>query len=443
MRLVASLSGLFLTVQLTAQGWQNGNGPYMFPVNDLVPSQDGSLLYVCAGTNVPARPLFSWDGIAWSGLVTFNGGNLWTLAEDADTLYIGGAFTFVDSLPYSMLVRRVNNQWYPTASFNAGVTSVKVYGDTVLAVGGFTELNGQPCSGMAMAVNGVWECLADSGAIPTLIYDVIKHHDTLFVAGAMDVTTGPGRGIIYKTTGPWQQLGTGFVGMNGIGKTLAVYHDQLYIGGSIYGYEGNVANGIARWNGTSLEAVGQPTLYGVCGTINCPCDVYDMVVHDDKLFVSGRFGYVNGTPVTGVAYWDGLSWCPLGGGLLMPVRSLAFFQDTLFASTAQLDGVQINGVAKYIADTTFAPCSTTDVVHAEGPIQLMLWPVPCNERLNLSGLPGRSLEVVVRDAMGRERARHKVHGTEHELDVRRLPAGAYTIEFQGGTPVPSRRFVKE
>jgi len=297
--------------------------------------------------------------------------------------------------------------------------------------------------GMAMAVNGVWECLSDSGMTPTLIYDVIKHHDTLFVAGTMDVTPGPGRGIIYKTTGPWQQLGTGFLGMNGIGKSLAVYRDQLYIGGSIYGYEGNVANGIARWNGTSLEAVGQPTLFGVCGTINCPCDVYDMVVHDDKLFVSGRFGYVNGNPVTGVAYWDGVSWCPVGGGLQMPVRALGFFQDTLFASTAQLDGVQVNGVVKYVADTTFAPCSVTGLPPVEAVPGPRLWPVPCAEQLRIAGVPDGTRELTVHDALGRIVLRSAVAGSSLELDVHRLIPGGYSIRFTGRTVHPVQHFLKQ
>jgi hypothetical protein len=259
----------------------------------------------------------------------------------------------------------------------------------------------------------------------------------------MELSPGPGRGIIYKTSGPWQQLGTGFLGMNGIGKSLAVFHDQLYIGGSIYGYEGNAANGIARWNGTSLEAVGQPTLYGVCGTINCPCDVYDMVAHDDKLFVSGRFGYVNGTPVTGVAYWDGVSWCPVGTGLQMPVRALGFFQDTLYASTAQLDGVQINGVVKYIADTTFAPCSATGLPPVEALARPRLWPVPCTEHLSVAGLPEGTGELTIQDALGRIVLRRTVSGTTLELEVHMLPPGAYSVQFRVRNYQLASHFLKE
>jgi len=435
---------MLFSVQLRAQYWTNANCPIVFgSVNDLAPSQDSSVLFVCGGPTLPAKKLLAWNGAVWGDVVTFNGGAIWTLLDDQDTTYVSGAFTLVDSLPYSYLVRRINGQWYPTAVFNDGVTGVKVYGDTVLAVGSFTELNGQPCSGIAMAVNGVWECLADSGAIPTLIYDVIKHHDTLFVAGAMDVTLGPGRGIIYKTTGPWQQLGTGFLGMNGIGKSLAVYHDQLYIGGSIYGYEGNAANGVARWNGTSLEAVGQPTIYGVCGTINCPCDVYDMVVHDDKLFVSGRIGFANGSPVTGVAYWDDVSWCPVGGGLQMPVRAIGFFQDTLFASTAQLDGVQINGVVKYVADTAFAPCWSTDVHETVVSTHLQLAPVPCSDRLNVTGIPDGTRELVVLDAFGRVVLQFPVIGSSCEIDVRAVLPGAYTLQVAGAYGTSAQRFIKQ
>jgi hypothetical protein len=446
MRWSVLLAIVFCTMRSNAQSWVDAgitNG--FIIVNDLVSPVNEASLYLLGAAFSPPGKLVHWDGSLWTVDAAFPAGDLWTMAEDGDTLYVGGYFDQVDSVLCSNLVQFVNGVWYPTTTFGGGggVTSVKVYGDTVLAVGSFSELDGEPCMGMAMAVNGVWECLADSGMIPTLIYDVIKHHDTLFVAGTMEVPPGPGRGIIYKTTGPWQQLGAGFLGMNGIGKSLAVYHDHLYIGGSIYSYEGNVANGIARWNGTSLEAVGQPTLYGVCGTLNCPCDVYDMVVHDDKLFVSGRFGYANGTPVTGVAYWDDVSWCPLGGGLQMPVRAIGFFQDTLFASTAQLDGVQIFGVAKYVADTAFAPCWSTEVNEPLGLPHLQLSPVPCSDRLSVTGIPSGARELVVLDALGRIVLRVPASSALQVVDVRSLLPGCYMMQFLGLQSASTVRFLKE
>lgn len=446
MRKLVPIALVLSTLQSNAQFWSDAgitNG--FIIVNDVVTPVNEQSLYVLGQAFSSPGKLVHWDGALWIVDATFPAGILWTMAEAGDTLYVGGSFDQVDSLVCSNLVQYVNGVWYPTATFGGGggVTSVKVYGDTVLAVGSFSELNGSRCEGIAMAVNGVWQCLADSTMITTLNYDVIKHHDTLFVAGAVDVTSGPGRGIIYKTTGPWQQLGSGFLGMNGIGKSLAVYHDQLYIGGSIYGYEGNVANGLARWNGTSLEVVGQPTLYGVCGTLNCPCDVYDMVVHDDKLFVSGRFGYANGTPVTGVAYWDDVSWCPVGGGLQMPVRAIGFFQDTLFASTAQLDGVQIFGVAKYVADTAFAPCWSTEVNETVGNTLLQISPVPCADRLSITGIPNGMRELVVLDALGRVVLQVPASSALEEVDVRSLLPGYYMLQFLGLQSAPTVRFFKE
>ena len=62
------------------------------------------------------------------------------------------------------------------------------------------------------------------------------------------------------------------------------------------------ARGVARWNGEEWQAVGQVT-----GGI-----VRDMVVHDDgsgpKLWITGFFTAIDGTPAAGIAAFDGESW---------------------------------------------------------------------------------------------------------------------------------------
>jgi hypothetical protein len=127
----------------------------------------------------------------------------------------------------------------------------------------------------------------------------------------------------------------------------------------------------------------------------------------------------------------------------MPVRAIGFFQDTLFASTAQLDGVQINGVVKYVADTAFIPCWSTEVHDAVGAAHLQLSPVPCSDRLIVSGIPNGTRELVIMDALGRVVLQIPVMVTSYELDVHALLPGAYTVQVLGPLGVSARRFVKQ
>jgi hypothetical protein len=112
--------------------------------------------------------------------------------------------------------------------------------------------------------------------------------------------------------------------------SLAVYEDAfgvaLHAGGSFTTVGAVVANGIARWDGTSWVALGS----GVAGSADA------MAVFDDgtgaALYVGGFFSTAGGVPASGIARWDGTSWTALGTGLINgestgSVDSMAVFDD--------------------------------------------------------------------------------------------------------------------
>lgn len=107
-------------------------------------------------------------------------------------------------------------------------------------------------------------------------------------------------------------------------RALAVYDDgsgpALYAAGQFDRIDGQPAAGFARWDGRSWSALPGQVGFGI----------HRLLVGDTgqgpSLFAGGEFIRVGGIVTNNVARWDG-SWRPIGAGLPRPVHSLAFFDD--------------------------------------------------------------------------------------------------------------------
>ncbi|MGW3811004.1 hypothetical protein, partial [Micromonospora sp. NPDC005113] len=105
----------------------------------------------------------------------------------------------------------------------------------------------------------------------------------------------------------WSGLGgPSGTGVNGRVETLAEFDGSLIAGGGFTEAGGFAANWVARWNGQAWEPLGSG-LSGGC----CSPSVRALTVYDGSLIVGGVFTHANGEVVNGVARWDGTSWSPL------------------------------------------------------------------------------------------------------------------------------------
>lgn len=119
----------------------------------------------------------------------------------------------------------------------------------------------------------------------------------------------------------WSRVGSGVAGRssfcNNFGgiEALAVFDDgsgpALYAGGLFDSIDGVSAVGIARWNGVEWQAVGGATEPGN--------EVWELRVLDDgrgpALYAAGLFEQIGGVAALNVARWDGTTWEALGGGV--------------------------------------------------------------------------------------------------------------------------------
>lgn len=173
----------------------------------------------------------------------------------------------------------------------------------------------------------------------------------LYVAGDFQNVGATAAAYVAKWNGTsWEALGTG---LSGPGLALEVWDDNegggeaLYVGGDFTMAGGGSANNIAKWTGSSWEALGTGTDLAVNAIVGL-----DSGNPAGILYIGGLFGEAGGdTNADFVAQWDGTAWSAMdnGGSVNGPVRALADFFGALFVGGefTMAGGAAANHVAKW------------------------------------------------------------------------------------------------
>ena len=137
----------------------------------------------------------------------------------------------------------------------------------------------------------------------------------LYVGGFFTVIGSVVANGIAKWDGStWSALGSGMGGASYPGSVmaLAVSGTNLYAGGSFVTAGGVTVNGIACWNGNTWSALGSGIAGG--GAYSTP-GVYALAVSGTNLYAGGNFTSIGGTSANYIAKWNGSSWSRLGSGM--------------------------------------------------------------------------------------------------------------------------------
>jgi hypothetical protein len=119
-------------------------------------------------------------------------------------------------------------------------------------------------------------------------------------------------------TGKWQPLGAG---TDGSIRCLAIFNGQLYAGGLFTHADGQVANHIARWDGSAWQPVGG-------GANN---DVYALSTFNSQLIAGGFFTSIGAVGAAHIAAWNGTVWSAIGTGTNDWVIALGQYNGELIA----------------------------------------------------------------------------------------------------------------
>ena len=303
-----------------------------------------------------AEPVIgSYANGAWN-VATRVSGLAYTILYYGDTLLIGGTLTGVGATPVSKVAAFYGGSWHSFGTFGdeqaqgGGIRKLKLIDGVLYAVGGFQYADGQLCNGITKRENGQWVnvgSLTDVSSEPILV-DVIGYQGEIYATGAISLAPNGENGIIRFDGSTWTAPGGGIRGGVAGGLCMAVFNEELYVGGSIYRNAGNVGHMIMRWNGAEWNSVGghlRDQNNDTIGAARC----YALLPYRDKLLVAGGFWYAGGIPASRFAIWDGIRWCGTGDEWEGYGESLTLFDDTLFmASGNEVNGMPVNRVAKWV-----------------------------------------------------------------------------------------------
>lgn len=138
--------------------------------------------------------------------------------------------------------------------------------------------------------------------------------------------------------------------VNGEVRCMVEYNGDLVVAGKFTEAGSISAKSIARWDGntwtTFADGLGYNPNTDPIGVI------HKMVVHNNKLYVAGKFTMSNGCIGNHIAVWDGSAWDNLNSGTDSQVRDLEIYNEELFivGSINQAGNIGVKEVAKWDGD---------------------------------------------------------------------------------------------
>jgi hypothetical protein len=268
-----------------------------------------------------------WDGDSWSALAGGINGRIYSLARGpGGFLYAGGTFSSAGDSPASNIAMWDGNQWHPLdQGTNGEVLALETGPDGELFVGGtFSQAEGQSVWHIAMWDGSDWTGLGQGmnpgGHVHAL---ALAPDGTLFAGGRFTSAGGINASRVARWDGSsWSPLGSGIQGTD----THAVFSlaidaaGGLIAAGRFNGAGGTVTPALARWNGTSWGALGevlQPEPWA-------GLEVYVVAASaDGSVYAGGQFSVGGSSDVARLAKWTGTSWEAVGPGISIGPRALA------------------------------------------------------------------------------------------------------------------------
>lgn len=275
-----------------------------------------------------------WDGERWTafGTVTEFGvyGEVYSLQafeeDGVPTLIVGGNFIRAGGQPAASVARWTALGWAPMGTGldrtpgAAIVEDMVVHddgaGEGVFVVGTSDRAGGQVVrnlarwNGEAWGSEKVFQTSLNDAVAALVVFDE-GAGPRLFAGGDFDIGGAePSRGVARWDGRVWSSVKENNVdGVEGIVRALAVFDDgagpALYVGGAFDRAGELEAHNVARWTGSSWEAMG----------VGLEGPVLALAVYDDgsgpALYAGGDFQGSTQSTLNHIAKWDGSTWRPL------------------------------------------------------------------------------------------------------------------------------------
>jgi hypothetical protein len=442
---------LFICTELSAQHWAP-IGNFNNGVESLFSDSATNSLYIGGGfTQFNADTVFGickWDGqnmstmscgCEWDCITSTNQSNVngaLSIAKFNNEIYITGYFTKAGNTIVHGIAKWNGTNWI---AIGTGLKdSIGGYGhgnrfelinNELYLCGAFDSVAGVSAHSIAKFDGTNWSAVNNFPIISTIgdynyIYDVALFNNELYVCGLFYNSTI--YNIIKWNGTNWIPADYGIRG--GIVQVLRmlVYNNKLIIGGYFSQSQdaGNPGNYITSFDGTNWSDMNG-------GMDN---QVSDMIVHNNELYVVGKFNYASWIPANEIARWDGHNWCSFGDYFDNTLGAITFYQDTMYIGGGfwSINGDStIHRMAKWIGGGYVDSCGTVGIRElANESLQVLVYPNPASNTItislsNESGIRNYALRII--DILGRDVYKSTLNG-DNSIDVSNLSDGIYYWE---------------
>lgn len=255
------------------------------------------------------------------------GSSITALATKGHELYVGGSFNYIDSVHASSIAKWDGVSWsalagglkrrdYYNAWSTAEVIDIAVQGENLYVGGDFDKAGTKLTSNIAKWNGRAWQTLGEGIAQRVEVLAVSPEQE-VYVGGSLHINNYSPLGLLRKWDGKqWSDLGRG---VNGPVRALHLRGNNLYVGGE-FGVAGEVVSrNLARWNTLSNTwfVIGGVHGKGASGEINA------MALFKDDLYVGGDFTAIGVRRIQGLMRWDGKHWFKVGDGIIGSIQAIA------------------------------------------------------------------------------------------------------------------------
>lgn len=307
----------------------------------------GGMFTMIGGT--AASHIAEWDGDSWNSLGSGVNSGVFDICEYNGELIVGGTFSVAGEGMANRIARWNGASWQGVGSvgLNGAVYTLGTYQGKLIAGGDFTSADGTPTNRIASWNGSSWQPLAEGVSLSSgnaWVDNVVEYNGELVVVGHYS-QAGNNQDLDSVGVAAWNGTHWRYIGLSIWSGVLwtemlcgAVYNGQLYLGGDFqyaWSFAGSPSfrwtfntKHIARWNGTTWSAVGA----GIRDA-SLSVGVKAMTTHEGALYAGGSFDYTaGGWELNNLAWFDGASWGPTGGGV-RPTGSVAALESIYNDST--------------------------------------------------------------------------------------------------------------
>lgn len=278
------------------------------------------------------------DDVYWDERFNIGGagGAIYTVAiSGCEDVYIGGRFTFIGDIIANNIARWNGREWFKLGDGlradgrNAAVTAIVVNGEDVYVGGAFDSAGTKEAANVARWTGLDWVTLGSGlGQAGDTVLALIVEGNTLFAGGRFassgSVITGPVARCDLRNN-RWAAMGPGLAGDTIVVNDIALYGQDLIVGGKFTRAGQLQLRNLARWNATtaSWNDVGS----GTNGIVEA------VAVHGNDLYVGGNFTQVGTVAAANIARRDLVegTWHPMGSGLSGSVTGIDVTGGRVFA----------------------------------------------------------------------------------------------------------------